>query len=819
MSTHQLFQPIEATEFRVVHLLPGKSDDEIRCVLETRPSGIKTRYMALSYQWGDSSNTRPIRIAHLGPPIRHAAVASPKKFHDGWLAALKRIGKTLRAAAEQYGFHIRVISWCLGTWLLWWLISPLPVGPPSWLSWIPRDVYIAVMCMMCGTGPVGITTKAVKLVVEVARTKPWLLARDFDIRRTEHLHFGALRVTNNLELALRYLRQERRPRTLWIDAMCINQADEDEKKMQIQRMDLVYANASSVVIWLGGYHGIENGDICEESSVAKDGNCVHRRQINAAFHLSWCRSGWRNLLPWYFHREKERQAKEALAGLRDVYARGWWNRLWVIQEVALATGRVEIQCGHTKCEYPDFRSAQLSVAMRYPRNQALRQQFGPSERIGETIRHFGYSTFHDQGGDTAKMLSRGMSKVWGRFSNDRSLHEIPFHEEPFVRRLHRVLVKTAGQFQCRDGRDRLYAVMGIAGGAKMGNATMLAGFMGFIGSHAASSSLARLMDSIFLSSAGSHLKSLSFALGFASSLWTIFYDWRVKHWTISRPEYIVTGYREVLDAVAGAPQKQPSRVRFFTGLARYLSTETGSLAFLDAAACGEDADEDMPSWVPNWTREVGEPAYEFLTGFQEDNATDAFRFVEDGTALELLGRSRGAVHVVQTTAELNLTQSAPWHSAFEKCLALPVDGRQAVKTAMEVIREIVTTSANLTDAEEELLSLSVKLVETSLETGAELLSAGGPVLVYSFDKRAGEMGYLRAGQAARGDRIVFVPGCFHHLVLRRLHPHTRPAAEGTRWKLVGLLTMGQASWSKGGCSKGEWAQYRKDGEVFKYTIV
>ncbi|KAK3692972.1 heterokaryon incompatibility protein-domain-containing protein [Podospora appendiculata] len=809
MSAHQLFRPIEATDFRVVHLLPGKFDDEIRCVLETRPSGVKTRYEAISYQWGDCANTKPIRIAHLDSSNRHAAVASPNALTSN----------TLKAAAEQYGLHLRLISWCLGTWLLWLLISPLPVGPPSWLSWIPRDVYIAVLCMMCGAGPVGVTINAVKLLVEVAKTKPWLLVRDFDIRRTKSLDFGAFRVTTNLELALRYLRRERRPRTLWIDAMCINQADEDEKKMQIQRMDLVYANASSVLIWLGGYHGIENGDTCEEQSVPEDGNCVHRRQIKAAFHLSWCQSGWRNLLPWYFHREKERQVQEALAGLCDIYARGWWNRLWVIQEVALATGRVEIQCGHTKCEYPDFRSAQLSITRSYPGNKALKRQFGPSERIGETIRHFGYSPFHDREGDAAKILSRVLSNVWGQFSNDSSLHEIPFHEEAFVHRLHRVLVKTAGQFQCRDDRDRLYAVLGTAGGAKTGSATMLAGFMGFIGSHATSSILARLMDPLVSSSARFHLKLVRFTLGVASSLWTIFYDSRAKHWTINRPEYIVTGYRGVLDAVTGGPEKQHSRVDFFTGLARYLGTETGSLAFLDAAACGEDADEGMPSWVPNWKRVVGEPAYEFLTRFKENSATDTFRFVEDGMALELLVRSRGAVHSVQPTAELNLTQSAPWHKAFERCLALPIEGRQAVKAALELIHEITTTSATLNGAEEELLSLSVKLVEISLETGAELLSAAGPVLVHSLNKGAGEMGYLRAGEVARGDRIVFVPGCFHHLALRRLHPHTQPTAKGRRWKLVGLLTMGLGLGYKSGCTKSEWAQYRKDGEVFKYTIV
>jgi hypothetical protein len=46
------YKPILATEFRVVHLLSGAFDDEIRCVLEIRACEAKTQYEALSYQWG-----------------------------------------------------------------------------------------------------------------------------------------------------------------------------------------------------------------------------------------------------------------------------------------------------------------------------------------------------------------------------------------------------------------------------------------------------------------------------------------------------------------------------------------------------------------------------------------------------------------------------------------------------------------------------------------------------------------------------------------------------------------------------------------------
>lgn len=58
-------------------------------------------------------------------------------------------------------------------------------------------------------------------------------------------------VTRNLKLALRYLRHEDAPRTLWIDAMCINPGDYEEKMRQVLMMRSIYTRASRVVVWLG----------------------------------------------------------------------------------------------------------------------------------------------------------------------------------------------------------------------------------------------------------------------------------------------------------------------------------------------------------------------------------------------------------------------------------------------------------------------------------------------------------------------------------------------------------------------------------------
>lgn len=50
-------------------------------------------------------------------------------------------------------------------------------------------------------------------------------------------------VTESLITALRYLRYPRKKRTLWIDAICLNQADKKELGQQVPRMGDIYHHA------------------------------------------------------------------------------------------------------------------------------------------------------------------------------------------------------------------------------------------------------------------------------------------------------------------------------------------------------------------------------------------------------------------------------------------------------------------------------------------------------------------------------------------------------------------------------------------------
>ncbi|KAH8646926.1 heterokaryon incompatibility protein-domain-containing protein [Tricladium varicosporioides] len=59
-----------------------------------------------------------------------------------------------------------------------------------------------------------------------------------------------LDITTNLFRALLYLRDTTKFRRLWIDAICINQKDIDERAKQVTLMRSIYASAARVIVWI-----------------------------------------------------------------------------------------------------------------------------------------------------------------------------------------------------------------------------------------------------------------------------------------------------------------------------------------------------------------------------------------------------------------------------------------------------------------------------------------------------------------------------------------------------------------------------------------
>jgi hypothetical protein len=62
---------------------------------------------------------------------------------------------------------------------------------------------------------------------------------------------GRLSITVNLRDAIRRFRYKNKCRVLWVDAICIDQRNIEERGKQVQLMGMIYWKADRVLVWLG----------------------------------------------------------------------------------------------------------------------------------------------------------------------------------------------------------------------------------------------------------------------------------------------------------------------------------------------------------------------------------------------------------------------------------------------------------------------------------------------------------------------------------------------------------------------------------------
>ena len=137
----------------------------------------------------------------------------------------------------------------------------------------------------------------------------------------------AVPITFNLEHALRQFRSPVKTKRLWADALCINQRDNEEKGHQVSHMGEVYSNAKCVLIWLG----------LDTNDVAK--NCFTRIEIiNDFFNRQFVENGYRPAgLPILKAPYAIPLDHETWQEIHTLLHLPWFERVWTIQECALAT--------------------------------------------------------------------------------------------------------------------------------------------------------------------------------------------------------------------------------------------------------------------------------------------------------------------------------------------------------------------------------------------------------------------------------------------------------------------------------------------------
>jgi hypothetical protein len=134
-----------------------------------------------------------------------------------------------------------------------------------------------------------------------------IYVRDAESTNPHDQTLSYLDVTVNLYAAMHRIRDPVFPRLVWIDAVCIDQGNLDERAIQVQFMATIYTYAIRVVVWLG-----------EE---ADDSTTVFVQLEEGAQGSQY--------QPKLDHSADEGGPSLLASALLAFFRRPWFNRIWV----------------------------------------------------------------------------------------------------------------------------------------------------------------------------------------------------------------------------------------------------------------------------------------------------------------------------------------------------------------------------------------------------------------------------------------------------------------------------------------------------------
>lgn len=147
------------------------------------------------------------------------------------------------------------------------------------------------------------------------------------------LHHGIITIRKNLYDLLKQLRTIYYDRFIWIDSICINQLDDDEKSGQIALMGEIYKEAKQVLVWLGQASPDEEAAITMMPAITKIlAVNAPKGALSPSIPTTFEAIG----LPPYSH--------SVWTALGSIMSRSWFSRVWTLQEAVLPP-KARVLCG------------------------------------------------------------------------------------------------------------------------------------------------------------------------------------------------------------------------------------------------------------------------------------------------------------------------------------------------------------------------------------------------------------------------------------------------------------------------------------------
>lgn len=240
---------------------------------------------------------------------------------------------------------------------------------------------------------------------------------------------GIIRISKDLDAALRRFRYASALRWIWVDGICINQQDNTEKSMQIPLMANIYRGASRVMIWLG--NRAEDADLL--------------RRIKSLVREAKCSKVFDPSLPSQVTKATRTLVASLSLNMSQLGRLEWFTRRWVLQELTLNANAI-LCCGQTELPWPQLtgvlgrNGVHDEHQVRYGRKLSLRDpnQREPGLRRIQLLWDLWWNT---------TISPRPRSKLFAWRLED---HEIP------------ALMDSCSDFECTNGHDRIAALLGLS---------------------------------------------------------------------------------------------------------------------------------------------------------------------------------------------------------------------------------------------------------------------------------------------------------------------------------------------------------------------
>lgn len=139
---------------------------------------------------------------------------------------------------------------------------------------------------------------------------------------------------------------KKRPMFLWVDAVCINQNDIEERNSQVPLMKDIFSSAELVVSWLGAPDDVTHCAIATVEELYSE----LKRPDSEILDLKWI-----------LRHPTLRESNEPWKALDHLIRLDYWKRVWIFQEIVLAR-HVVLACGKKAMDWDVLATVSKKLA-------------------------------------------------------------------------------------------------------------------------------------------------------------------------------------------------------------------------------------------------------------------------------------------------------------------------------------------------------------------------------------------------------------------------------------------------------------------------